>query len=104
MQQKDRPRLPEQTVPYDLNAEAAILAQIMMHGRAELDAALAIVQPEHFFSPKHRKIFEAMIGIARAGGNPGDPVLLRSWLAAHGDLQFVGGQTGLISVLDGVSE
>lgn len=86
-------------VPANVDAERAILNQILLNGRSDLLIAARIVQPECFFNPGYRTIYEAMLAIARMGANPADVVLLTNWLRAHGKLQEAGGPACIFNVI-----
>lgn len=97
--QSPRRALPPSEVPHDLEAERAVLNQILMNGRRDLIVAMRILRPEDFFSPAHRTVYEAMQAIGALGANPGDIILLLCWLRAHGLMDVVGGDAGVSSLL-----
>lgn len=83
--------------PHDLDAEAAVLSAVLLDARA-LDAVLEFLQPEHFYSEAHRRIFEAAVELHRVG-QPVDVVQVGTWLKSRERIAQVGGMAYLTEVL-----
>lgn len=86
-----------QMPPFDADAEAAVLSAALIRGHEAVDEVGDIVFPEHFYSERHRRIFEAASDLA-AKGEPVDLVSVASWLRAEKRLEQVGGMGYLIEV------
>lgn len=84
--------------PHDLDAEAAVLAAILLN-REALDRVLEILKPEHFYSDANGKIFEAAMTLA-AAGSPIDITTIAGWLRARERLAQVGGAVYLAQLAD----
>jgi len=84
--------------PHDLDAEAAVLSAVMMDPQA-LDKVNEFLQPQHFYSESHRRIFEACAELS-ALGKPVDVVQVASWLRDRDRLAQVGGMAYLTEVLN----
>ncbi len=83
---------------YDLDAEAAVLSAVLLRGEA-IDEVRALLEPEHFFSEAHRRLFEAACAERDAGRVP-DVVTIASRLRAQGRLAQVGGMAYVTEVLN----
>ena len=88
------PRVP----PHDLDAEAAILSAILLHG-SELDKITSFLRPENFYSEAHRQIFAAMLELA-AVGKPTDIVQVGTWLKDRQRIGQIGGMPYLTEILN----
>lgn len=66
----------------NIDAERAVLAAVLLDCRqiAEVDQ---IVRPEHFYDPKHRAVWEAILALDKRGSTP-DAVLVAQWLRDAG--------------------
>jgi replicative DNA helicase len=84
--------------PHDLDAEAAVLSAVLIDGLA-LDKVLEFLQPEHFYSEAHRRIYESCLEL-RQRSQPVDVVQVASWLRDKGRLEQVGGRAYLTDVLN----
>jgi len=84
--------------PHDLDAEAAVLAAILLD-RDALDRVLEILKAEHFYSDAHGRIYEASQELALAG-TPIDIISVASWLRDRERLQQVGGAAYLAQLAD----
>lgn len=85
-------------IPYDQEAERAVLGAIMLDPRA-VDAAAEVLRAADFHRPAHQAIFEAMLDLSTRS-EPIDPVTLRSELERRGALDRAGGAAYLGSLLD----
>jgi AAA domain/DnaB-like helicase N terminal domain len=84
---------PLRAYPQDEAAERALLSCLMMTPAArELIPSLL---PEHFFSEKHRRVFEAMLSVPSP-----DVVTLGHWLRDQGRIDQVGGMPGLTEIVN----
>ena len=90
----------ERSAPHDLQAERAILGAVMLEPNS-IAAVARAVTTDHFFSDRHRHIYEAMIGLYRRGSAI-DPSTLRSELADRDALGLAGGAAYISSLIDGL--
>ncbi len=86
--------------PHDLDAEAAVLAAVLLGGDA-LDRVQELLTPEHFYSPAHRRVYEACLALASESA-PIDSVTVASWLKSRERLAEIGGVAFLARLLDAV--
>lgn len=84
--------------PHDLDAEAAVLSAVM-NDKMSFDKVAEFLEPEHFYSEAHRRIYEACVELARVG-TTADIVTVAAWLRDHGRLPQVGGMAYLTTVLN----
>jgi replicative DNA helicase len=84
--------------PNDLDAEAAVLATVLLNPRA-LDDLEAILAPEHFYADSHQRIYETAVELSRAGKKV-DVLTVKSRLSDKGQLQAIGGATYLAELMD----
>src|SRR3954463_7407090 len=94
----DAPIVNGRVPPHDLDAEAAVLAAILL-SREALDRVLEVLKPEHFYSDANGKIFEAAHNLATLG-TPIDIVSVASWLRDREKLAQVGGASYLAQLAD----
>jgi hypothetical protein len=85
-------------VPYNLDAERAVLGAILVN--ADAFSVAAALQPRDFFRDAHQRLFKAMLTL-KAADTPIDFVLLCQELARSGDLDEVG-PAYIASLSDGV--
>lgn len=85
-------------IPHSAEAERSVLGSALLDNAAIGQVEL---QPSHFFTPGHRRIFAA-IGKLIKGGAKADLVTLHEALETAGQLEAVGGSAYLASLLDGV--
>jgi replicative DNA helicase len=90
----------ERLPPQNLEAEAAVLGSMLLDNQTIADIA-QVLHREDFYSPDHQIVYEAMVGLFDRG-QPVDIVLLAEALRQSGDLERVGGQAFLISILENV--
>lgn len=86
------------TPPNSLAAERSILGGILLDNES-INSVLGILRAEDFFNASHQKIFSAMIDIFDAG-EPCDLITLANTLQIKGELEDVGGEVYLSSLLD----
>jgi replicative DNA helicase len=79
----------EEDVPWDPDAERAVLGAIQVAEGAMIQARRILDVPD-FFPDHHQKIFAAAIALQSGAGRI-DPVLLKGALEDRGELQAVGG-------------
>lgn len=84
--------------PQDLDAEAAVLSAILLSKDA-FDEVQEIVAPEDFYSEANRRIYEAMVELARES-KPIDLINVASWLRGRERLEQVGGTPYLAELTD----
>lgn len=79
----------ERSPPHDLDAEKGVLGSLLIDPSKADDVALA-VGADDFYSPHHRKVYEAMLAMHNAGKQI-DLKLLVAALKKTGDLEAIGG-------------
>ena len=85
--------------PQNLDAEKAVLGGALVRG-ALLDKLAGELRDEDFYSPVHRAIWRAMVGLWR-GAKPVDLVSVAAALTAVGELETVGGPVYLADLAGG---
>jgi replicative DNA helicase len=78
-----------QTLPQNVEAEAALLGALMIDNRLVEDVQLK-VKPEHFFEPLHGRIYEAILRMTDAN-RIANPVTLRPLFESDEAIKEVGG-------------
>ncbi len=80
------------TLPHNLEAEAGLLACLLMDGGQEIiaDCIAERLNAEAFFHPNHQIIFQAILNLY-SNNKPADLVLLTEELKSMGQLEQVGG-------------
>ena len=84
--------------PQALDVEESVLGAMMLEP-SSVDQALEGLEPECFYDPRHRTVFEAMLELVK-NHVPVDIVTVTSKLREKGNLEVVGGA----SVLAGFTE
>ncbi len=84
------------TLPHNLEAEAGLLACLIMDGGADVmaDCLSQRLTPESFFHPNHQIIFDALVKLYQEN-KPADLVLLAEALKSMGKLEEIGGPAAL---------
>lgn len=83
--------------PHDLEMEQALLSVLLIDGNAFAKVS-SLLSPSSFYSEAHRRIFEAMEGLARSG-TPIDAPTVGLRLRALGRIEQIGGMTYLTELL-----
>ena len=86
-----------QTLPHNQDAERSVLGSMLLEVNA-LDAMLEQLQPEDFYDPEHKHIFEAMRKL-RQDGDSVDIVTLSGALERSGKLESSGGLVYLTELM-----
>jgi replicative DNA helicase len=86
----------ERLVPHNIEAEQALLGAILINNRA-MEAVSDFLKPEHFYSPVHGKIFQAMQTLLDKN-KVADPITLKDFFKDDSSLQSVGGANYLIDL------
>lgn len=84
--------------PHNIEAEKAVLAACLLSEEAMEDIAVKL-QPESFYRPAHRIIYEAMMDLYTRHV-PIDQISLEERLRAEGQLDAVGGRSYLLDLAD----
>src|SRR5205085_10188142 len=79
---------PYRAAPHNIEAEQALLGAILINNEAFYRVA-DFLEPEHFFEPIHRQIYDIGRSLIRTG-KLASPVTLKTFLAADID---IGGMT-----------
>lgn len=90
----------ERIVPFNNEAEQSVLG-CMLLSEAAVASACASLEPDDFYSPAHREIFDAIRSMY-ADSLPVDMVTLMERLRARGSLDGVGGASYLVDLTQGV--
>jgi replicative DNA helicase len=85
--------------PHDLDAEAAVLSAILLDGDA-FDRVQETLAPEHFYADANRRVYEAVLDLKGALGQPVDIVSVANWLRDRNRLGQIGGQPYLVQLVD----
>src|SRR5262245_5328013 len=89
------------TLPQNRHAERAVLGAILLRNKTLLEVQ-ALVEPDDFYQPAHKLIFQAMVDLERLG-RAIDPLTVADELSRREQLGKVeGGESYLISLLDEV--
>ncbi len=78
-----------QTLPQNVEAEAALLGALMIDNRLVEDVQLKL-QPHHFFEPLHGRIYESILRMTD-GNRIANPVTLRPLFESDESMKEVGG-------------
>jgi replicative DNA helicase len=89
----------ERRPPHDLDAERALIGACVLVPEIHADLAQA-VRPDDFYKEAHGLVWEALQALA-AEKVVADTLSLRGRLEAAGKLQRIGGDDGLIEIVDG---
>ena len=84
--------------PQSLEAEMSVLGGVLLENEA-LNKALEVLRPEDFYREAHRKIFNAIIDLNEKG-EPADLVTLTAALQQRGELEEVGGNAYIATLVD----
>lgn len=84
--------------PHSLEAERAVLGAILLE-KDSLPKAVEILKPTDFYKEGHRKIFDSMIALFERS-EPVDLLTLREELRRRGDLEEVGGEVALATMVE----
>ena len=90
----------EKEVPHSLDAERSVLGAILVEN-SSLNRAQEILKDSDFYREPHRRLFKAMTALSERSAAI-DPVTIKEELQRLGDLEVVGGQAYIASLLDGV--
>jgi len=85
-------------LPHNKEAEAAVLAGILLRNEA-LNDVITVIDEEAFYVPAYKSVFKAMTKLADRG-QPLDPITLEHQLRATDELGLVGGLEGLGKLAD----
>ncbi len=88
-------------LPWDEQAERAVLGAILLDPDSALDPVLEMLRADDFYKPAHRYVFEAFVALASENAAI-DPVTVRSRLEQAGNLEKSGGDAYLASLVDGL--
>lgn len=89
-----------ETVPYNVDAERAVLGGILLDNR-KIEEAAETLRPDDFFLDQNRRIFSVVLLMER-DRKPIDLVTLVDELRIQGELAAVGGDAYVAQILDGM--
>lgn len=84
--------------PQNLDAEKSILGGLMLESET-WDEVSDIIQSQDFYSPAHKKIYEAISTLSRKG-QPSDLITVSNLLMKQNELDSIGGPSYLAEILD----
>lgn len=84
--------------PHDTEIEKAVLGSIMLHNEL-LDVAMEIIEPDCFYSPRHQRIYAAIVELMERK-EPVDLLTLSNLLKPRKQLDEVGGVLYLSELAD----
>ena len=84
--------------PQSLEAEMSVLGGVLLENEA-LNKALELLRPDDFYREAHRKIFNAIIDLTEKG-EPADLVTLTAALQQRGEIEEIGGNAYLATLVD----
>ena len=90
----------ERPLPHSGEAERAVLASILLDGPGIHEAMLQL-EPNDFFLPPHRTIFQHM-RLVLGQGRPPDTVMVLDSLTTNGEIELAGGVGYLSQIPDGI--
>jgi replicative DNA helicase len=85
----DSPAVPSQSLPHNIEAEAALLGALMIDNRLAEDIQLKL-RPEHFFEPLHGRIYEQILRLLDRN-MLASPVTLRPLFEGDEEMKELGG-------------
>lgn len=85
--------------PHDLDAQAMLLAEILLNGTDALDQCVDVLKPTDFYGDGHANIYQAAVGLAQAGVVP-DIATVGGWLRDRDMLVRFGGHEYLNSIVN----
>src|SRR5262249_877340 len=90
--------LPGKIPPHNLEAERAVLGAILMEPTT-LARAIEVLDADEFYKDGHRKIYGAMVRLFERS-EPADVLTVTEELRRAGELEEVGGQTALATLME----
>jgi replicative DNA helicase len=84
-------------LPYNADAEAAVLGGILLNPRDALNQVVEILEQDDFYVPSNREIFGAMLRLEKLS-QPIDVISLEEQLRKHEKLDAVGGPAALAEI------
>lgn len=85
--------------PSNPEAEATVLASVLLRGQAQLVELRDVLQLEDFYAPAHRAVWSAMLAVDDRR-DPLDLLTVDAQLVASGESKIVGGLQGLNRLTD----
>jgi replicative DNA helicase len=90
----------EKEIPHSVDAERSVLGAILVENGA-LNRAQEILRDSDFYRDPHKRLFKAMEVLSERSAAI-DPITIKEELLRTGELEAVGGQAYIASLLDGV--
>jgi len=90
--------LRERIPPQALDAERAVLGAIFLDAAQALEQIEGLLQPEHFYADAHARIYRAVLALHEKGAAI-DALTVKEHLAQSGELEKIGGESYLASLL-----
>ncbi len=92
---------PDLVPPQNLEAEEAVIGGILLDPDA-ISRIADLVQPEAFYLNAHRQIFRTAL-MLHSQGKPTDLTSMSAWLADTGELEGIGGNSRLVTLVEKIS-
>ncbi len=88
------------SLPFSMDAERAVLGALLLNDQ-KIDEVVEILQPDEFYLPAHRLIFQAMLKLVH-GRQRIDMITLQDELEKMGELTAIGGVAYLIALQEDI--
>ena len=89
---------PDRIPPHDRDAEAAVLGSCLLEKMA-IEISEPLLRADDFYVPAHRDVWVCIVEL-NGENRPVDMVTVQAMLQARGRLEFVGGPSALVELLD----
>ncbi len=87
--------------PQSIDAEQGVLGAVLKDPDAMYRAIEILDTPDHFYHPRHRQIFTAILALINQN-QPCDITTVANWLLKEGLLEQAGGRTYLVELVEAV--
>jgi replicative DNA helicase len=82
--------------PNAVDIEEQVLGAMLLEKEA-ISKVIEVLEPQAFYAEKHRKVFQAIIGLFEKG-EPADSITVAEELRRRGNLDSIGGETFLVEL------
>lgn len=86
--------------PQNLDLEMKVIGSLLLNTKM-IDVATSILNPNHFYSDSHQKIFKCIIDLSERN-EPVDLLTVTEELKSSGDLQIIGGTSKLAEIASNI--
>ena len=95
------PGLAGKLPPQNLEAEQGVLGSLLLQNET-IDEVAEIIQPQHFYSDSHQRIYRAIMSLHERGVRGIDPVTLYNEISRNNEAEDIGGADYLAEILEAV--